>query len=153
MSLEEKARKLAEQKKRTEAIDWDAEGRWWQQQLEELYRKISTWLRPLETEGVLTLRRAPMQLSEQHIGTYDADALVLEFSGEGVVLEPQGTLVVGARGRVDVFRRGRRGSQPVMLILSGSKEEATWKIWYSRDPQQRQELNEANFKTLVESFL
>ena len=94
-----------------------------------------------------------MRLSEEHVGAYAANALVLTFTNEAIVLEPKGTLIVGARGRVDVFQRGARGSQVVMFILGGPKEAPEWTIWPTRDPRSRLPLDEHNFKALLESLL
>jgi hypothetical protein len=152
MSLEEKARKLAEQKKVEKAVDWAAERDWWLEQLRKLYAQLDEWLRPLKQEGTVAIKFTPKRLSEEQIGAYAVEAMVLDFSGEGVVFDPQGTLILGARGRVDVYRRGR-AAQPVMFILSGDKNTPTWEIWPSRDPRQRQTLTDASFKSLLESLL
>jgi len=152
MSLEDKARKLAQQKKDELPVDWTAERDWWLERLRQLFAQIAEWLRPLIDEGVVATKLVPKRLSEEHIGVYAAEAMVLDFSGEGIVLDPQGTVIVGARGRVDAYRRGA-AAQPTMLILSGPKATPTWEIWPSRDPRQRQPLNEASFKSLLDALL
>lgn len=153
MALEDKARQLAQRKQQEEAIDWNAERDWWLDQLERLYDEIEAWLAPLVTEGVLQLQRQMLDLSEEHLGSYQAPLLVLDFSGAAVILEPRGTLIVGSRGRVDVFRRGYRGKQSVMLILGPAKDEPSWSIWPSKNPRDRQPLDDSTFKALIESFL
>ena len=152
MSLEETAMKLAEAQKQREGVDWDAERDWWLSALEDLYRQIEAWLAPLQKKGLVVSKRVPVQLAEEKIGTYTADELLLEFGPEEIVLEPQGTLIVGARGRVDVFRRGSRREQ-IMLIVSGSKEEPRWEIWPSRDPRQRRALEQPSFEAMLETLL
>lgn len=153
MSLEEKARLLAERKKQEGPVDWAAERDWWISSLEALYEDVGNWLAPLVDEGVLTLQRTSTQLTEENIGTYTAPGLVLELSGEAVVLEPLGTLLIGSHGRVDVFRRGRRGKQTPILVLTRKGDEPVWTIWPSRDPRDRQALSEVAFKALVDSLL
>ncbi len=110
------------------------------------------WLEPLRQQGLVTCSRVLIQLSEEKIGTYQAEEMVLEFGPEAIVLEPIGTLIVGARGRVDVFRRGAR-SEPIMLILSGPKEDPRWEIWLSRDPRQRRPLDQASFEGALDTLL
>lgn len=153
MSLEDKARKLAEQEKNTPPVDWNAERDWWLDQLRELHAKIRSWLSALVAQGLVTIQDAPMRLSEEHIGVYAANALVLTFTNQAIVLEPKGTIIVGARGRIDVFLRGSRGSQVVMLLLSGPKECPQWTIWPERDPRSHQKLDESTFKELLNSLL
>lgn len=153
MGLEDKARKLAEQKKDQAPINWDAEREWWLEELRKLHANVRQWLSSLVQENLVDIRSTPVRLSEEHIGAYAADALVLEFTGQGIVLEPKGTVIVGARGRVDVFLRGQRGAQPVMLILGGPKDAAYWSIWPTRDPGTRQTLDESTFKSLLDALL
>jgi len=153
MSLEEKAKKLAELNARSEQFDPIAERNWWIGKLARLRTDVGRWLGPLRQKGQVTFDSVPLQLSEEKIGTYEVEELVLEFGPEAIVLEPRGTLIAGARGRVDVFRRGSRMEQ-IMLILSGpTKEEARWEIWPSRDPRQRKPLDQASFEAALDTLL
>lgn len=151
MSLEEKAKRLAEAKK-LEAFDWIAARKLWLSCLQERHETIAKWLGPLEAKNLVALRKVPVRISEEHVGVYGADALVLEFGDEGVVLEPMGANVSGARGRVDVFRRGNR-PRAMMILLTGPKEAPIWEIWPSPDPRDRVQLNQQSFETLLESLL
>lgn len=154
MSLEEKARLLAEQEKRSDPIDWPAERDWWLSRLKELHEEVTRWLAPLVSGGLLKPQTDEVQLSEEHIGTYRAPRLVLEFSGEAVVLEPQGTRIIGSHGRVNVFRRGQRGQQiPMLILMKREDQSGVWTIWPTRNPRDRKPWNEDNFKALVDSLL
>jgi hypothetical protein len=153
MSLAEKAKKLAELKARSEQFDPIVECNWWIGVLSRLYVQVEMWLEPLRQEGLVTCSRLQVQLTEEKIGTYPANELVLQFGPEEIILEPIGTLIAGARGRVDVFRLGARSEQ-IMLILSGAKkEEARWEIWPSRDPRQRKPLDQASFEAALDTLL
>ncbi|MEO5731331.1 MAG: hypothetical protein ABI134_01785 [Byssovorax sp.] len=152
MSLEEKAKKLAEAEKERVNVDWNAERDWWLKALNALHQEIEAWLTPLKQKGLVAIKKTPVRLSEENIGAYAADALVLEFGPQGIVLQPAGTLIVGARGRVDMFRRGSRG-EPLMLILAGSKQAAKWEIWPTRDPRQRKPMDQSTFEGVLESML
>lgn len=152
-SLEQKAKELAERKLAQQSVDWNAERDWWLERLRELYQDVKSWLQPLVDAGQLDVSEPSLTLEEHSIGSYEANRLVLDFSGEAVILDPQGTLLVGSRGRVDAFRRGRRPRQPVMLILEGTKDSPTWAIWPTRDPRQRKDLTEESFKDLVSTLL
>jgi len=153
MSLEEKARQLAQRKTTQKEVDWPAERDWWLKQLRALHEQVRQWLAPLVGQGLVEIETRPVRLNEENIGAYAAEALILNFSGEAVVLDPQGTLIVGARGRVDVYRRGYRGAQPVMLILGGERDAPVWTIWATRDPATRRPLDEASLRELVDSLL
>jgi hypothetical protein len=151
MSLEEKAKRLAEARK-PEAFDWNAARELWLSNLRDLHDKITAWLEPLRAQNLVTLRKTPVRISEEHLGAYAADALVLEFGDEGVVLEPAGAVVVGAMGRVDVYRRGNR-PRAVMLLLGGPKETPVWHIWPTQDPRDQGPLTQQSFEALLESLL
>ena len=152
MSLAEKAKRLAEVEKQHMPVDWNAERDWWLATLDALYREIEGWLAPLKQQGTIAIKRLPVRLSEENIGVYTTDSLVLEFGLHGIVLEPKGTLIVGARGRVDVFRRGSRG-EPIMLILSGPNDAPRWEIWTTRDPRHRKPMDQPSFEGVLESML
>ena len=152
MSLEEKARKLAELKARSEQFDPIVEIAWWIDKLSRLYVGVEMWLEPLRQKGLVAFGRVQVQLTEEGIGTYPAEEMILSFGSEAIVLEPRGTLIAGARGRVDVFRRGARREQ-IMLILIGPKEDPRWEIWPSRDPRQRKPLDQASFEDVLDTLL
>jgi hypothetical protein len=152
MSLEEKAKRLAELKAQSERFDPIVERAWWIGALSGLYTDVEMWLEPLRQKGLVTCRKAPVQLSEEKIGTYEAEEMLLEFGPEAIVLEPIGTLIAGARGRVDVFRRGARREQ-IMLILGGPKGQPRWEVWPTRDPRQRKPLDQASFEGVLDTLL
>ena len=95
----------------------------------------------------LSLHRTSHQLTEEKIGTYDAPGLEIETKGQVVVLEPVGTIVVGARGRVDAFRQGNR-QRSVMLMLTSPD---VWELWTTRD--NRRPLTSSTFQALLDDLL
>lgn len=152
MPLDQKARELADRQNRETPIDWEANKAWWLEKLEALYGEIEAWLKPLADQDLVDASRDSVPLTEEHIGTYEADVLLLDFSGKIIVLEPRGTLLIGSRGRVDVFLRGHR-ARPIMLILEGDRDSASWGIWKSRHPRDRLDLTKDTFEKAVEDLL
>ena len=150
--LEEKARALADAQTE-QSIDVDAERKWWIDTVDELYTQVSGWLRDLEKKKLVEISRTRIRLSEEHLGPYGIDALVLTFGPAAVVLRPMGRLIVGALGRLDMYRRGRRSDRPIMLILGGSKAAPQWRLWPSRDPRDAEALDAESFKAAVEALL
>lgn len=152
MTLAEKAKKLLEAEKRPNAVDPEAEKTWWLEQLEEIYRQVEQWLAPLVENGlVVKIERTKVRVTEEHLGQYLADALVLGFgSDEVILLHPKGTFIIGARGRVDVYRTGN-ASRIVMLILGTDKANPRWTIWPSRND--RKPWTKDNFEAVLEALL
>lgn len=101
----------------------------WLASLGKLMSTVRGWLRPLETEGVLSLAPDTRVLTESPVGTYEVPALTVAVGDEKVHFEPKGTIIVGATGRVDVI--GEMGEET--LILEGG----IWKVVESRTPTRR----------------
>lgn len=112
------------------SIDWDDRRDKYLAAVQDLYCQIKTMLRePIEQNKVSPHFR-PKQLSENYIGTYSADDLVLVIGDEQVRFSPRGRNVVGAAGRVDVI--GERG-EAVLVLQPGSR----WGFVQTRQPTLR----------------
>jgi hypothetical protein len=86
---------------REKPVDWQAEKNTWLHHLELLYAEVIGYLKPYESSGV-TVNLRPIELSEDYIGRYSADAMDITIGGKTITLEPVGTLIVGSKGRVEV---------------------------------------------------
>jgi hypothetical protein len=87
---------------REKPVDWQAEKNAWLHHLELLYAEVIGYLKPYEGSGV-TVAPRPIELSEDYIGRYSADALDITIGSKTITLEPVGTLLVGSKGRVEVI--------------------------------------------------
>ena len=65
----------------------------------------------------IEIERRPVQVTEEYLGTYEAEALALSIGNEEVVAQPVGTLLIGSSGRVDLS--GPRKTLRIMLIEKG----------------------------------
>lgn len=114
---------LREKKLRSEEesgkIDWDAWRDQWLQSVRRLYETIEEWLHDLKEDGTVTISYQTRSLSEEHVGEYETECMVIHVGSERIALEPLGTIIVGAYGRIDL--RGSNGN--VMLV------EPEWKDW------------------------
>jgi hypothetical protein len=109
--LEQKARVSAE----TPAIDWEAKKRDWLKELDSFYRTVEGYLAQFQNSGKVKLEKGKISLKEDHIGEYQADSMTIFLGSDKVALVPIGTLLIGARGRVDMT--GPAGT--VKFILTG----------------------------------
>ena len=103
--------------------DWQKRKDRWLQSLRHLYDTIEGWLGDLKSDGTLTIAYEPIDMSEEHIGQYEAKSMSIRVGQESVVLEPLGTIVFGANGRVDV----RSSSGYAMFV------EREWDEWEIAD--------------------
>ena len=108
-------------------IDWDDHRNKYLAAVRQLYQQIETILAEPIGEKTVTLQRRPKQLTENYIGTYSADDLILVVGDEQVRFSPRGRNIVGAAGRVDVV--GERGE--AILIL---QPDSQWGFVQARQP-------------------
>ena len=95
-------------------VDWDKRRADWLQKLDELYASMEGHLRPYTEAREIRIERTPIQLREDHLGSYDADKLTFKIGREKIVARPIGTVLIGARGRVDLS--GQRKTLRIVLL-------------------------------------
>lgn len=84
------------------AIDWRAQREEWLRNLEEFYSIIDQYLAEFVQEGTVSITASSVFLTEERIGAYEAPSRTIFVGVNKVTLTPVGTLLIGARGRVDM---------------------------------------------------
>lgn len=124
-------------------IDWDERRNNYLAAVEGLYQQIAQIFAEPIADNAITLDRRKKDLTENYIGTYSVDDLLLRVGDEQVRFSPRGRNVVGAEGRVDVI--GERGE--AILVL---QQDGGWAIVRSRQPMlQVAPLDEAAFAEML----
>ena len=95
-------------------VDWEKERDEWLRYLEVLYEKVNNFLSGYVASGQIRLEYETVRLDEEHIGSYAAKQMVIGIGRQKVSLVPIGTLLVGAKGRVDVI--GPAGRAAILLV-------------------------------------
>jgi hypothetical protein len=95
-------------------IDWSKQRDEWLAYLNELYHQIESLLGDYIQSGQILHRYQDVELNEEEIGAYRARRLLIKIGAKEIVLEPIGTLLIGAKGRVDVT--GPAGRTRFMLV-------------------------------------
>ena len=122
------ARKAIERQRSPAAtIDWDARRNTYLAAVAALYSQVEQALAEAIAAGTVTSHRRTKSLTENYIGTYSVDDLILVIGGEQVRFSPAGRNVAGASGRVDVV--GDRGDA-TLLVQPGPR----WAHLQSRQP-------------------
>ena len=155
-------------------VDWHAEKEVWLRYLEQLFANVDSFLQPYQETRQIAIMYRPINLNEEYIGLYSARQMLITIGNKVITLVPIGTLLLGAKGRVDVVGPFARGQ--LLLIDSGVKAlsqlirvsvsvggepsgpatasrrtdiEWSWKI-VSRPPERKiTELNKENFLNLL----
>lgn len=121
------------QKKKQQAgggagINWDARRDKYLNAVDQLYHQIETILAEPLAQNTVTLQRRPKELSENYIGTYKIDDLILLIGDEQVRFSPRGRNIAGSSGRVDVL--GERGEPEVLVV----QPDGRWSFVQTRQP-------------------
>ena len=98
---------------KTKEIDWGKKKDNWLEKLNKLYEDIESWLNDLE-QDVVSIEYVDKDINEEHIGMYTAKKMTLRIADEQVVLDPVGTLLIGAAGRVDMI--GKNGKVKFVVL-------------------------------------
>jgi len=107
---------IAAKKKKSEKvkeINWTKKRDDWLVKLNNLYADIESWLNDLEKD-VVSINYVNKEINEEYIGIYTAKRMILRIADEQVVLDPVGTLLIGAAGRVDMT--GKNGQVKLVLV-------------------------------------
>ena len=125
-----------------ESIDWDDRRQSYLQAVGELYTLIETVFADPIQDGTVKLRRRSKSLTEDHIGTYAADDLVLLIGDEQVRFSRADGTSWGPRaGSMSSVSTARPG-----LIL----RDSAWWLVQSRQPTLRIiRLNESSFADVL----
>lgn len=113
--FEEFVKRQQQPAKTDQPVDWGGQLKEWLVHLDELYNLIATHLKPYIDGGTVKISRdEKIEITEENIGTYQADRLNITIGSQRIQLNPIGTLLIGAKGRVDV--KGSAGLSRLVLI-------------------------------------
>jgi hypothetical protein len=108
-------------------IDWDERRDKYIGAVDDLYHQIEQMLAEPVEKGTVKLQRRKKEVSENYIGTYAINDLLLLIGDEQVRFSPRGRNIVGSSGRVDVI--GERGEGILIVQIDGR-----WGFVQSRQP-------------------
>ncbi len=109
--------RTARAKQSAEALNPDRTLRVWRRELKSLFGTMEQYLKGYIESDQIKMERRPVQITEERLGTYDAEELVLHIGNDEVIARPIGTLLIGSRGRVDLS--GPRKTLRILLLEEG----------------------------------
>ncbi|MFH1116078.1 MAG: hypothetical protein V1792_19365 [Pseudomonadota bacterium] len=95
-------------------VDWTGRRDEWLEYLREFYKLVAEFLSDYVASGDVSTEYEDKYINEELVGRYPAQSLHLRIRGRDVILDPVGTNVIGARGRVDMT--GPAGTVRFVLI-------------------------------------
>ena len=95
----------------------------WRNDLDALYTEIQRHLQKYIDEEQIKIERLTSSISEELLGPYEVDTLLISIGEDKMKVVPIGTHVIGARGRVDLI--GKEGRVRIVLLEEGGPHIST----------------------------
>ncbi|MBI5885697.1 MAG: hypothetical protein HZB85_03850 [Deltaproteobacteria bacterium] len=83
-------------------VDWESRKAQWIESIKEFYAKVSEWLKPFG-DKIKIDKTLHVELNDEYFGRYVVQALELYIFGEKVTFKPIGSMLIGAKGRIDMI--------------------------------------------------
>lgn len=126
MSLREKLRQLnqlTEDAHPEEAISS------WRAAVADLYTHVRQYLAEYERESLVQFETRQVSRSEDILGTYDIDMLLVHMGLRNVVFSPVARYDLGGDGRVDMYVQGHMREAAIRLRwIAATPPDGTWAI-------------------------
>ena len=113
-AFDEFINKQVREKYDSKPVDWNARRDEWLDDLAKFYQKVEGFLAEYVKEKKLAINYTEETIFEEYIGSYSARTLNIELGHHKLRLEPVGTIIIGARGRVDLI--GANGTVKFVLV-------------------------------------
>ena len=75
--------------------------------IEDFYSQVENWLKDLVDSGKITVVLEEVLLTEDTLGTYSINKMIISFGKFHIELRPAGTNLIGTPGRIDMVYNGR----------------------------------------------
>jgi len=132
--------KQAQEKNAGKQIDWDAKRNEWIEYLDQFYKTVEQFLSEYVENGKISYKYSEKKIIEDYIGEYSAKVIQIELGPHTIKLEPVGTNLIGAKGRVDLI--GANGKVKFVLVdktSSGPRIKMTVWVNGEKPPADREE--------------
>ncbi len=131
--------KQVQEKDAGKQIDWKAKRYEWIKYLDQFYKTVEEFLSEYLESGKINYEYSEKKIIEDYIGEYSVKVLQIELGPHTIKLEPIGTNLIGAKGRVDLM--GVNGKVKFVLVdKSSSGPRIKMTVWVSGEkPPEKEE--------------
>lgn len=106
--------------KESKNIDWTKQRQEWLAHLSNFYLKIEDFLGDYIAKGQISINPGVKSIIEEDLGEYEVNTVTIQIGTSEIKLEPIGTNVIGAKGRVDM--NGVNGTVKFVLVEEDALE-------------------------------
>lgn len=127
----------------------------WIEAVHSFYAEIEKWLGEAIKDSLVEVKTGnKLPFREGHLGQYTLNPLVLRFPNGEITIEPIGRLIVGAKGRVDIFNSSMRINKRVIVRLEDEDSGGlNWYLVSSKRPVEYSLFDKELFENLVLKLL
>lgn len=109
-------------------VDWVRKKEEWLSFLSDFYAQVEKFLHEYLSSGQIKLRCRTTKIVEEYIGEYEANTTVIDIGRSQITLDPIGTNLIGAKGRVDM--NGPNGKVKFVLVDRNASSPGIWsRVW------------------------
>ena len=153
MNLKEKLKQDIQSKKQVQ-VDWDRRREDWISSVNELNKLITNWFSDYKKDGLVEFKTTIKTIKEEYIGAYKVNVLHLYFANDReIIVEPMGTLIIGAWARFDVYARGYNSGKYYILRYKDEEGNFTWNIANPENIRKYEPLTKEILEQIFEKWL
>lgn len=153
MAFKEKLARLAEISKER-SVKLRDDKKVWIQEVRNLYDDIERWFDEYTDEGYMTIEY--LQLDDAEYEDFLSETNIMELNignGPSVVLKPFGINIIGAFGKIDMYFRGHRDEEVLLLLIENADEQFHWELWKNRKQKENILFNKDSFEKILDTWL
>jgi len=153
MNLKDKLKQDIKSKKNSH-IDWKIRMDERVGSVDQLDNLVTEWFSDYKTEGLLDFKRADKSITEEYNGEYTVKVLSLCFAnGKEIIIEPMGTLIIGAWGRFDIYARGYNSGKYHILRYKSEEGQFSWHIVNAQTKRDIKPLTKESIEEIIEKWM
>jgi hypothetical protein len=115
-------------KEKESKVDWTKQRKEWLVHLSDFYLKVEEFLSDYVVKGQIAINLGVKSIIEEGLGEYEVKTATIKIGTSEIKLEPIGTNVIGAKGRIDMT--GSNGTVRFVLVEQDASEPRTSvQIW------------------------
>ncbi len=153
MGLKEKLKQNIKSMENSQ-IDWSKRKDEWVNSVNELNELITNWFSDYKTDGLVKFEYSTKSNAEEYIGSYDVQMLHLCFPKDReIIIEPMGTLIIGAWGRFDMYARGYNSDKYYILLYKSETGDFSWNIVNAQTKKDSEVLNKEGLERIFDGWL
>jgi hypothetical protein len=153
MGLKDKLKQDIQSKEKSQ-VNWSKRKDEWIASVRDLNNLITDWFSDYKTEGLLDFEISDKSNDEEYIGKYTVNVLHLFFSnGKEIIVEPMGTLIIGAWGRFDIYVKGYNSGKYYILRYKSEDGQFSWHIVNAQIKSDIKPLTKENLEEIIEKWL